>query len=69
MCINRLDDIVEKYNNTYRTVKMNPVDVKSKAYINFNKEVIIKVLNLYLTIMREYQNRKRFLQKLRSKLF
>ena len=28
--IDKLDDIVSKYNNTYhRTIKMNPVDVKS----------------------------------------
>ena len=33
--INKLDDIVNKYNNTYhRTIKMKPVDVKSNAYIN-----------------------------------
>ena len=29
-----------KYNNTYhRTIKMKPVDVKSKIYINFSKEI------------------------------
>ena len=27
--IDKLDDIVNKYNNTYSTIKMNPVDVKS----------------------------------------
>ena len=28
-CIDKLDDIVNKYNNTYqRTVKMKPADVK-----------------------------------------
>ena len=37
--IDKLGDIVKKYNNTYhRTIKMKPVDVKSKTYINFNKE-------------------------------
>ena len=29
VCINKIDDIVDKYNNTYhRTIKMKPVDVK-----------------------------------------
>ena len=38
--IDKLDDIVNKYNNTYhRTIKMKPVDVKDNAYIGFNKEV------------------------------
>ena len=37
--INKLGDIVLKYNNAYhRTIEMKPVDVKSKTYMNFNKE-------------------------------
>ena len=33
--INKLDDIVNKYNNTYRrTIKMKPIDVKDNTYIN-----------------------------------
>ena len=36
----KLDDIVNEYNNTYhRTIKMKPVDVKDNTYINFKKEV------------------------------
>ena len=36
--IDKLDDIVNKYNNTYhRTVKMKPVDVKYNTYNNFRK--------------------------------
>ena len=36
--INKLDDIVNKYNNTYdRTNKMKPVDLKPSMYIDFNK--------------------------------
>ena len=39
MYINKLDDIVNKCNNTYhRTIKMKPVDVKPSMYIDFNKE-------------------------------
>ena len=38
--INKLDDIVGEYNNTYhRTIKMKPVDVKENTYISFEKEV------------------------------
>ena len=38
--IDKLDDIVNEYNNTYhRTIKMKPVDVKDNAYIDFGKEV------------------------------
>ena len=38
--IDRLDDIVNEYNNTYhRTIKMKPIDVKDSAYINIDKEV------------------------------
>ena len=33
--IDKLDDIVNKWNNTYRsTIKMKPVDVKSNTYSN-----------------------------------
>ena len=35
----KLDDIVNKYNNTYhRTIKVKPIDVKDNTYININKE-------------------------------
>ena len=38
--IDKLDDIVGEYNNTYhRTIKLNPVDVKDNTYIDFKKEV------------------------------
>ena len=38
--IDKLDDIVNEYNNTYhRTIKMKPVDVKDNTYINFGKDV------------------------------
>ena len=34
--IDKLDDIVDEYNNTYhRTTKMKPVDVKDNTYIDF----------------------------------
>ena len=38
--IDKLDDIVNEYNNTYhRKIKMKPVDVKNNTYIDSNKEV------------------------------
>ena len=37
--IDKLDDIVNEYNNTYHTtIKMKPIDVKDNTYINTNKE-------------------------------
>ena len=39
MYIDKLDEIVNKYNNMYhRAIKMKPVDDKSSTYIDFNKE-------------------------------
>ena len=38
--IDKLNDMVNEYNNTYhKTVKMKPVDVKDNTYIDLKKEV------------------------------
>ena len=38
--IDKLDDIVHKYNNKkHRTIKMKPIYVKDNIYIDFGKEV------------------------------
>ena len=38
--IDKLDDIVDEYNNTYhRAIKMKPTDVKNSTYINIYKEL------------------------------
>ena len=38
--IDKLDDIVNKYNNIHhKTIKMKPVDLKDNTYINTDKEV------------------------------
>ena len=38
--IDKLDDIVNEYNNTYhRTIKVNPIDVRDSTYITIGKEV------------------------------
>ena len=40
MYIDKLDEILNKYSNTYhRTIKMKPVDVKPSIYIDFNKVI------------------------------
>ena len=40
MYIDKLDEIVNKYNNAYhRPTKIKPVDVKGNAYIDSSKEV------------------------------
>ena len=38
--IDKLDDIVNKYNNTYHsTIKMKPFDVKLNTYIDSSKKI------------------------------
>ena len=38
--IDKLDDIVDEYNNTYHTaIKMKPTDVKDNTYINTDQEI------------------------------
>ena len=51
--MDKLDDIVKEYNNTYHTsIKMKPVDVKDNTYISISKrKLMIKILNLKLVIM------------------
>ena len=43
VCIGKLDDIVNKYNNKkHIAIKMKPINVKDDTYITFDKEVIDK---------------------------
>ena len=50
--IDKLDDIINKHNNTYHsTIKMKPADVKSNTYIDLVKKLIIKNLNSKLVIL------------------
>ena len=38
--IDKLDDIVNEYSNTYhRTINMKPIDVKDNIYIDTDKEI------------------------------
>ena len=62
--IDKLDDIINKYNNTHHsTIKMKHIDAMSSTYVDFNKRVMKKILNLKLVLLLEYQNIKTFLQK------
>ena len=50
--IDKLDDMVDEYNNTYHTtIKMKPIDVKDNTYINTDKKLMINILNLKLVIV------------------
>ena len=50
--IDKLDEIVNKYNNAYhKTIKMKPLNVKPRVDIEFNKKIIRRVENLKLVIM------------------
>ena len=70
--IDKLNDVVKKYNNTYHSpTKMKPADVKTNSYIGSSKKIkkIKKnILNLRLVILLEYQNIKTFLQKVTLKI-
>ena len=54
--IDKLDDIVNKYNNTYHsTIKIKPVDVKSNIiYIDSSKESSNEDPTFKLVILLEY---------------
>ena len=50
--IDKLDDIVDEYNNTYHaTIKMNLMMLKIIHTLILVKKLIIKILNLKLVIM------------------
>ena len=52
--INQLDDIVNKYNNTYHsTIKTKPVDVKSSTYIDSSKDPKRKIGDIVIS---KYKN-------------
>ena len=47
MYIGRLEDTADHYYNTYTTIKMEPIDVKSRTLV---LKIIIKILNIKLVI-------------------
>ena len=64
MYIDKLDNIVNEYNNKYyKTIKMKSTEVRDNTYIDSIKKIMIKIVNVKLVIMLEYQNTKAFLLK------
>ena len=62
--INKLDDIVNEYNNTYhKTIKMKPIDVKNNTYINSSKEVNHKDPTFQVGDYVRISKNKKYLQK------
>ena len=68
--IDKLDDIVNKYNNTYlNTIKIKPVDVKSNTYIDSSKEINNKDPKFKIgDTVRISKYKNIFCQRLHSKL-
>ena len=65
MYIDKLDDIVNKYSNTYHsTIKIKPVDVKSNTYIRCIREINDKDPKFKTgDIVKIKKHKKTFLQK------
>ena len=62
--IDKLDEAVNKYNNTYHgAIKMKPINVNSSKYISSRKEINDKDLKFKVCVLLEYQNIKIFLRK------
>ena len=57
MHVDKLNDVVKKYSNTYhKTIKMKPADVNQTHILTLVKKLIVKILNLKLVILLECQN-------------
>ena len=60
--IDKLRDMVNKYHIAYHsTIKMKPNDVRSNNILALVKTILIKILNLKLVMLLEYQNINIFL--------
>ena len=60
--IDKLRDMVNKYHIAYHsTIKMKPNDVRSNNILTLVKTILIKILNLKLVMLLEYQNINIFL--------
>ena len=68
--IDKLDDIVNKYNNTYhKTIKIKSVDVKPSAYIDSSKDINYQDPKFKIGhIVRISKYKYSFAKRLRSKL-
>ena len=63
MYIDKLDDIVNEYNNPYRTIKMKPTEVKDNTYIDSIKDVNDKDSKFKVVDHVRISNTKTFLLK------
>ena len=46
VCIDVLNDIVNRYNNTvHKTIKIKPIDVTNDSYVEYNEDSNKKILN------------------------
>ena len=62
--IDKLDYIINKYNNTYcSTISIKPVDISKTHMQTLVKKLMVKIRNLKLVIILEDQNVRIFLQK------
>ena len=62
--IDKLDDIMGEYNNTYhRTIEMKPIEVKGNTYIDSINKVNDKDPKFKVGDILEYQNTRTFLLK------
>ena len=69
MYFDKLDDIVNKYNNIYHsTIKMKPADVKPSTYIDSNKEINYQDPKFKIGDIISISKNKIILQKLCFKL-
>ena len=66
--IDKLDDIINEYNNTYhRTIKMKPIEVKDNTYIDSIKEVNDKDLKFKVADHVRILRYKKFLEHFMKK--
>ena len=65
----KLDDIVHKYNIYHTAIKIKPVDVKRTHILTLVKKLMIKILELKLLVLLQYQNIKAFLQKFTLQIY
>ena len=66
--IDKLDDIINEYNNTYhRTIKMKPIEVKDNTYIDSIKEVNDKDLKFKVADHVRILKYKKFLEHFMKK--
>ena len=60
--VDKLGNEFNRYNNTYhRKIKMKPVDENLTLILTLVKKLMIKILNVKLVTLLEYQNIKIFL--------